>query len=548
MICLRKGKIVWNYIGSSKQFFVLSFLFVFGILTLTCQMVDSATFSYFPSIDGKSYNQLPRQSQPSTNLLKTVVLYDVKNNVISPPLVLTNNGSYDVDYNSEDVGVVDITLKSVYAPTGYFLSIDGVPIHAQKSVTNQPLQFYFSDDLFANGLTRMFQVDVLKKTRAGWTIMQSIKFHLTNKHKDSNQEPDPTGYVPPDTNTWSRYPDNLIVNPAKFKIGPAQEAGFNTADPCVLFDKKTNKWHAYFSSMIMSQDVQVIKHVESSDAINWTVKNDIALDHGPEGTWDSQMVETCSVVSVETKPGTFQYLMYYSGSNTDFGDDRDRYSIGLAVSDNPDTFTRIPLNQSPKNVSGLLFDAKTAFAKNTAVVDGLVTDPDVMYQDGMFKMWFYCAGVNNAGKYVDGGICYATSSDGINWDHKGSLMSLLNEHTVGVVAQQPTVIFNDISGLYEIWVVIDDPAYHSYGIPGLAVGGYYHATSKDGVNWTYSSKTNYDFLWNKNLISENTGLANGPDVVFHNGFYYLFYTSFTTQNILPNSYPYIWGLNFATKK
>ncbi len=329
-------------------------------------------------------------------------------------------------------------------------------------------------------------------------------------------------------------------------MAPTNELGFNASDPCVIFDQGTQKWHAYFSSEIQSLGIQVIKHAESSDHISWTVHPENALSVGAPGTWDSMSVETCSIASVQVSPGHFKYFLYYSGTNTLNGHDTDVYKIGLAISDNPNTFTRITAAQSPKSTTGLLFDETDAFSSNPSIVKGIVTDPEVLYSNAQFQMWFYCAGAISSGNYVDGGICFATSSDGISWTHHGSLPSLLNEKSTGVIPQQPTVIFN--SNFYEMWLDIDDPAYSSYGVSGLAVGGFYHATSPDGINWTYTSKTEFDFTWDKSLASEDNGLANGPKVVFYNNTYYLFYGSFTTQNIPASGYQaFTWGLNLATK-
>jgi hypothetical protein len=531
---------------------ILPMLFCFLLsVPLGCTAADQVAFSYVPSIEGKTYSQLTRGSQ---KLLNDIELYIVEGNITSAPRIITAKGTYDVSLKSGDVGVLDVSLKSTYSPSAYFISINGTPTHAAQYVNGKPLQFYFSNEIFLTGLAQEIRLDLLKKTRAGWSIMQTVNFKLITKAIVPNPVPTPTpepvlsGYVPPNTKEWSRYPHNLIINPSQIKIEPTSEAGFNTADPCVMFDKKSNLWHLYFSSMIMSKDVQVIKHAQSVDGATWTVKDGIALDLGPSGNWDSEVVETCSAVSVETAPGVFKYYLFYSGSNTDLGDDKDYYQMGVAVSDNPDAFTRISAVQSPRGAAGLLFNEKDAFVKNPAVVKGIVTDPDVLYQDGLFKIWYFCAGMNSAGNYVDGGICYATSTDGLSWAHMGSLPSLLNEQSVGGVAQQPTVIYNENLKLYEMWFVIDDPAYLSYGISGLAVGGYYHATSPDGIAWTYDSKTKLDFTWDKNLISENKGMANGPEVFFKNGYYYLFYGTFTTQNVSADYYPYVWGLNVATKK
>lgn len=44
-----------------------------------------------------------------------------------------------------------------------------------------------------------------------------------------------------------------------------------------------------------------------------------------------------------------------------------------------------------------------------------------------------------------------------------------------------------------MWRIINDPAFE-----GLTVGGYYYATSVDGLKWTYPNGGNLDFKWNPN--------------------------------------------------
>jgi len=370
---------------------------------------------------------------------------------------------------------------------------------------------------------------------------------------DANPLPPPANgqnnlFTPPNTTNWTRYDKNLIINPAQFHMQPTNELGFDAADPCAIFDAKSSKWHMYFSSKIESLNVQVIKHAVSDDAATWTVQDSPALNLGATGAWDSKSVETCSILAIE-KDGVVKYYLYYSGTNTLLGDNKDIYKMGLAISDDLNTFERISSAQSPKLTEGLVFDVLDSFKSNAAVVSGLVTDPKILYHGNQYLMWYYCAAKNKSGNFIDGGICYATSVDGIVWIHKGTLTSLLNTQTAGILPQQPTVIFNEAKKIFEMWVVIHDSAYDKLGVPGLAVGGYYHATSDNGINWIYPNDGKLDFNWDKTLESENNGLVTGPEVIMKDNFYYLFYPSFTSKGIPPSGYyPFTWGVNLATKK
>ncbi len=547
------------FVTSVKLF--ISWITISLICSLSYAQSDAVTFGYTTTLDGLSYSRIAKGS--TVNLTNSIELFAYANNTVSGYTLVNNNQTYTMNLPSGTIGFLEFNLKASNVPLAYFVSINNVPTNTMKFVSGRDLQFMFSRNMFETATSKSIKIDILRKlNNRTWTIGQTfnITLNLQGEAPAPNPNPTPTpvpaptpgGYVPPNTTTWTRYVNNLVLNPAKLKFGVSQMPMYNIGDPCVMFDKKTNKFHAYFSSADMGSDIVVMGHAESNDGASWTLNQQIALGGGGNGTWDMISIETCSVHSVETSPGVFKYYMFYSATSTDSGPgaNSDLYEVGLAVSDNPNVFTRISASQSPKGQAGLLFDIKDAFAQvNPAVVSGLVTDPEVIYENGTFKMWMFCAGQNSTGSYIEGGICYATSTNGINWTHKGTLNSLLNTSTVGVVAQQPTIIYNDVKKIYEMWLVIDDPAYANLGQGGLAVGGYYRATSTDGINWTYASKTSYDFAWNKNVASENIGLVTGPDMLFINNTYYLFYPSFTTQGV-PSGYytPYTWGLNLATKK
>lgn len=79
--------------------------------------------------------------------------------------------------------------------------------------------------------TRSIRLEILEFSNK-WTIVQSIPFNITNSA---------SGYIPPQTSTWSRYKKGLVINPSKFKTannGNVSDYGYNAADPCVMFDKK----------------------------------------------------------------------------------------------------------------------------------------------------------------------------------------------------------------------------------------------------------------------------------------------------------------------
>lgn len=55
-----------------------------------------------------------------------------------------------------------------------------------------------------------------------------------------------------------------------------------------------------------------------------------------------------------------------------------------------------------------------------------VQEPSVLYEDGLFEMWYTC------GWNIEG-MCYATSPDGMNWTRHKNGMQLINNVAHGFV-------------------------------------------------------------------------------------------------------------------
>lgn len=98
----------------------------------------------------------------------------------------------------------------------------------------------------------------------------------------------------------------------------------------------------------------------------------------------------------------------------------------------------------------------------------LAQSPSVIYHDGEYKMWY--SAQNNTNYH----IAYANSSDGINWDKHGPV---LTQGSAGepdsMYPRYATVIFD--SGQYKMWY------------SGRNISSYYrimYANSTDGISWT----------------------------------------------------------------
>jgi len=169
------------------------------------------------------------------------------------------------------------------------------------------------------------------------------------------------------------------------------------------------------------------------------------LSKGTSGTFDGGGIYTPSILHAN---GTF--YLYYTAYNTS-------YEIALATS-----------------IRGY-----GSFSKQGIVLslggsgkwdDTRIDSPFVMYEDGLFKMWYY--GEASTAKK---GIGYATSPDGLTWT-KYSGNPVLTPPSSGVGAAyigHPCVV--RIEGIYHMYMNMNATSNYVIGL----------ATSTDGISWTY---------------------------------------------------------------
>lgn len=348
--------------------------------------------------------------------------------------------------------------------------------------------------------------------------------------------------------SWQRHNQNPLIVPTL----TVTTIDYTAADPSVLFDNSDNKWKLWFSSSLTNRNngsnVITIKYSDSADGVTWSTPIVAFQSSADVNAWDHTHAETPAVIKNPNvnAPAGEKFMMWYSGANTTLAASQNRpttfpyYQIGLAYSADGKSFTRV--SPGVNNQPGLALQASAAlFGSNLPgnYGDGLLADPEVIYRNNSFHIWFSSmaetvpAPVSPVGRTpLAFGISHATSTDGINWStsHDNPLSSL---RKIGEVAsgQQPSVLFNSSSNQYEMWLT-NDTALESTLMPCSAFQayGFWKAISNDGVNWTpdYVSR---DFAWIPTFSYEANGLFTGVEVVRVNGEYRAYYTAWSNSNI-----------------
>ncbi len=187
----------------------------------------------------------------------------------------------------------------------------------------------------------------------------------------------------------------------------------------------------------------------------WKYRGNPILSKEGSSAWDDGGVYEPCVVFTKGK-----YHLFYVGNTGS------TYSIGLATSTDGKAFAKSGSNPVlTKNATGGSPDYSQ------------VRDPYVIYEDGLFKMWY--TGIDNSGV---SSICYATSTTGTSWKKYAS-NPVISEPGSGWGA----------SGIGDPCVVKIDGKYYMYlsGLNSLSEDLVGLATSTDGVSWT---------LWSSNPV------------------------------------------------
>lgn len=176
------------------------------------------------------------------------------------------------------------------------------------------------------------------------------------------------------------------------------------------------------------------------------------MSPGLSGSWDSSGV---NVPSVLFKDGN--YMMWYSGNSGAWSSTR----IGQANSEDGIHWTQSTSN--PVLLPGPAGSWDSEF----------VMTPGVIFQDGIYKMWY--RGSNNPNGSGGDGIGYATSTNGVNWTKYAGNPVL----TVGAAGSW------DSGAIWSANVIEDGTTYRMWytgmDLVYFRVG---YATSSDGIHWS----------------------------------------------------------------
>jgi len=343
---------------------------------------------------------------------------------------------------------------------------------------------------------------------------------------------------------WERSPSNPLVNPFGAMVTGATDLA--VADPTIIWDEDDGIFKGWWSTTVAGEfgpdgpSINGIRYAESPDGLHWTVQQELAFSaaFGDPGAWDSDRSETPFVVKVPSNPPERRYLLYYSGGNLGACSvgEAPCYEIGLAFSADGKQFSRLPAGESPYGEAGLVLRGEEVLHTVEGMALGVVADPTLILEpDGTLRMWMSAYAEDADHSPLAFGISEASSPDGIHWT-PAAVNPLPSLRRPGEVAagQQPSVLYNPRTNLYEMWFTNDRERDQERTPATLFQAfGYWHATSPDGIQWTPEYGEEPDFRWDPVYPSERWGLLTGVHVLLHEGRYMMYYSGWSAVDVPP---------------
>jgi len=310
------------------------------------------------------------------------------------------------------------------------------------------------------------------------------------------------------------------------------------ADPDVVVDGE-GTWHLYYqgtrASSYTSEDSDMwIRHGTSADGIEFDVAAEPALTTPDEAQgWDHSHTETPAVVYVPDNPPERRYVMAYSGAREGHPLGFPHYHVGIAFSADGETFARLSATDSVYGAAGLALRAADAMADVDNAVDGVVADPDLIWDGERLHLFYSGFAHDSELAFLAFGIGHAISEDGgLTWTPSPArpVPSLLAPDGVG--GQQPSVAWNASTEQWEMSFTDDEDAEReampSTFNPSM---GFWLATSPDLQTWSVDWDAGRSLSWDPDAPHEELGLLTGAALAVHGGERRLYYTGWSTQDV-----------------
>lgn len=355
--------------------------------------------------------------------------------------------------------------------------------------------------------------------------------------------PGPTFCGEPVTTTWRRCSKNpLYLAGHTFPDGMLE---LSVGDPDVQWDPDDKLWKAWWSAGAAktygekAKAAVHIRYAESKDGVTWTVQAEPVLRSRRDATnWDDTQIETPTVVKVPGNPPGRRWVMFYAaGNDTDYPYtaklEYTWYQIGVAFSADGKSFTRMPASESPyfgkstgfRNIEGLLLLGRDAFPGLAGVENGLVADPEVVF-DGKDYHLFFSSLATKADRtsYLAYGVSHAKLTS-----LSSPRVSVLAGNPALVGAAQPSVIRTE-SG-YEMYVVYDS-AEDAAKVPSVfnPYYGIWKHTSSDLSTFTAKGAA-HDFSMEGVGPAERYGMIKAGDMTYVDGVRRYYYPAFRSEGV-----------------
>ena len=245
--------------------------------------------------------------------------------------------------------------------------------------------------------------------------------------------------IPNSTNLgWKKYGNSQVLG---------NEKTGTLFDPTVIIED--GKYIMYVSSRANSS----ISISQSEDGYTWS-EPVIVFGPSENSKWD-KVINRCSIVKKDGK-----YYMYYTGQEGETS------KIGVAVSEDGINFEKM--------VADPVIIPEYDYEGTNTMNPYVIWDEE----EQLFKMWYA------AGEYIEpDAICYATSTDGINWKK-------YDKNPIIKATNKEENYDNYKVGACEVYKLSENDYLMFYiGYTDLNTARIFYAKSEDGINWRRKSET-----------------------------------------------------------